>query len=94
VNKYELTIILDGKSGAAKTKKITETLEGILKIYKGKIAESKEWGVKDLIYKIDKSTSGLYLFFEIELAPEGVKALNDKLRVDTEILRFLLIRKN
>ena len=93
MNQYELTLVVDGKSGAAKKKKVTETLEKTLKIFQGAIKKADEWGVKELAYKIGKSTTGLYLFFELELDPKGVKALNDKLRTDPDLLRFLLIRK-
>ncbi len=93
MNNYELTLVVDGKGGAAKKKKITEILEKTLKIFKGAIKESKDWGVRELAYKIGKSETGLYLYFELELDPQGVKQLNEKLRVDTDILRFLLIRK-
>lgn len=93
MNKYELTLVLDGKSGAAKKKKVQETLEKILSISKGEIKESKDWGVKELAYKIEKSETGLYLFFEIELDPKGAKALNEKLRTDADIIRYLLINK-
>ena len=94
MNKYELTLVLDGKAGAAKKKKVTETLEKVLALFKGKIIESKDWGVKDLAYKIGKSTTGLYLFFELELDPSAVKALNDKLRTDSDLIRYLLIKKD
>ena len=93
MNQYELTVVLDGKSGAAKKKKVIETLEKTLKIFKGAIKESKEWGMKEFAYKIGKSETGFYLFFELELGPKGVKALNDKLRTDADIMRYLLIRK-
>jgi small subunit ribosomal protein S6 len=93
MNKYELTIVLDGKAGAATKKKVTETLEKVLGIFKGAIKDSKEWGVKELAYKINKSDTGLFLFFELELDPKGAKALNDKLRVDGDIIRYLLINK-
>lgn len=92
MNKYELTLVLDGKSGAAKKKKVIETLEKILTVFKGSIKESKEWGVKELAYKIGKSESGLYLFFELGLDPATVKQLNEKLRVDGDIIRYLLIK--
>jgi ribosomal protein S6 len=94
MNKYELTLVLDGKGGAAKKKKVTETLEKILKIFKGAIKDSKEWGVRELAYKMGKSDTGLYLHFEIELEAAGVKALNDKLRTDADIIRFLVVRKD
>lgn len=93
MNKYELTVVLDAKAGAAKKKKVTEAIEKVLALFKGKITETKDWGVKELAYKIAKSTSGLYTFFELELDPSGVKALNDKLRTDADVLRFLLINK-
>ena len=94
MNKYELTLVLDGKAGAAKKKKVIETLEKTLKIFKGVISESKDWGVKDLAYKIGKSETGLYLYFELELDPSAVKALNDKLRTDSDLIRYLLIKKD
>jgi ribosomal protein S6 len=78
MNNYELTLVLDGKSGAAKKKKVTET---------------KDWGVRDLAYKIGKSTTGLYVYFDLELDPAGAKALNEKLRTDADVLRFLVINK-
>lgn len=93
MNKYELTVVLDGKAGAVKKKKVVEAFEKTLKIFKGAIKESKEWGVKELAYKIGKSETGLYLFFEIELDPAGAKALDDKLRTDADVIRYLLIRK-
>lgn len=94
MNKYELTLILDSKGGPAKKKKVTESLDKILKIFKGKVLESKDWGVKDLAYKINKSETGLYLYFELELDPGTVKALNEKLRTDPELLRYLLVRSD
>ena len=92
MNKYELTLVIDGKSGAAKKNKVTETLEKTLKIFKGVIKDSKEWGVREMAYKIGKSETGLYLYFELELDGAGVKALNDKLRTDPEILRYLIVK--
>lgn len=93
MNKYELTLVVDGKGAAAKKKKVSDSLEKILKIFKGKIANSKDWGVKDLAYKLGKSETGSYLFFELELEAPSVKQLNEKLRTDAELLRFLLVRK-
>lgn len=93
MNSYELTLVVDGKGGAAKKKKVTETLEKTIKIFSGAIKNSAEWGVKEMAYKIGKSETGLYLHFELELDSKSVKALNEKLRTDPEILRYLVIRK-
>jgi len=94
MNIYELTLVLDGKAGAAKKKKVIENLEKMLKIFKGTIKESKDWGVKDLAYKIAKSKTGLFLYFELELDSAGVKSLNDKLRTEPDLIRYLVIKKD
>lgn len=92
MNKYELTIVVEGKGASAKKKKVTETLEKLLKIFKGKIVETKDWGVKDLAYKLGKNEQGGYLHFTLEIEAGSVKSLNEKLRTDSDILRFLLVR--
>lgn len=94
MNKYELTLVLDGKAGASTRKKIGETISQITKLFKGAIKEEKEWGVKNLAYKIGKSETGFYLFYELELDGKGSNALNDKLRTDGEILRYLLVNSD
>jgi small subunit ribosomal protein S6 len=92
MNNYELTLVIDGKGGAAKKKKVTETLEKTLKIFKGVIKDSKDWGAREMAYKIGKSETGLYLYFELELDSKTVKQLNEKLRVDPDIIRYLIVK--
>lgn len=93
MNTYELTLVIDGKGGAAKKKSQSDKITKIISLFKGKILEEKDWGVREMAYKIGKSETGLYLYFELELDAAGVKALNEKLRTDPDILRYLVIRK-
>jgi small subunit ribosomal protein S6 len=93
MNTYELTVVLDGKAPSAKKKKVIENIEKLLKLEKGEIKKSDDWGVKDLSYKIGKSTTGLFQYFEIEMEPGTVKNLNEKLRVDADIIRHLIVKK-
>lgn len=94
MNKYELTLVTDGKAGAAKKKKVVDGLEKTLKLLKAEIKETKDWGVKELAYQMGKSETGLFTYFELEMDPSAVKALNDKLRTDNDLVRFLLIRRD
>ena len=93
MQKYELTIVLDGKATAAKQKAVRETIEKIIKILKGKIGTVEDWGEKPLAYKISKSTAGIFIHFPLELEAEFVKDLSTKLTMEGEIIRYLLIRK-
>ncbi len=89
---YELTLVMDGKATSAKKKTITERVNKTLELLGGKIVKSEDWGVKDLTFKIKKSTQGSYIHNLIELSEQGSKDLSDKIRTDEEIIRYLLIR--
>lgn len=93
MNKYELTLILDSKATSAKKKKVTEAIEKGMKIFKGEIKNSKEWGVRELAYNLGKNGSGFYFSLELELDAKGVKTLSNQLKNNPDILRYLVIRK-
>ncbi len=84
MKKYELTTVLDKKATSAKKKKIEETIEKMVAVFKGKIGKVEDWGEKE---------AGVFLFFPLELEPEGAKEMTIKLGQEKEILKYLLIRK-
>lgn len=91
---YELVVVLDGKATAAKKKTITEKIEKLIKTAKGKADKIKDLGTKDLAFKINKSTTGAYLLFPVEVDGAGAKEISNKLRLEEELIRYLLIRKD
>lgn len=84
MNNYELTIVVDAKASAAKKKKVQESVEKMLTVFKGKLGKIEDWGVKE---------TGSFLFFPLELEPKAAKEMNVKLGQDKDILKYLLIRK-
>ena len=92
MNNYNLAIVLPGAATAAKKKAIGTKLEKLIKDDKGKMGKMDDWGEKELAYPIKKSTSGTYLIFPLELEPAGAANLNGKLRLDEEIIRYLLVK--
>lgn len=93
MQKYELTLFLDGKATPAKKKSVREDVEKIVSTFKGKVGTVEDWGEKTLAYNIGKSESGNFLFFPLELDPQEVKSMATKLKLEEQIVRFLLIRK-
>ena len=94
MQKYELTVVLDGKVTPAKKKSVRGDIEKLVSTFKGKVGTVEDWGEKPLAYKIEKSESGNFLFFPLELDPQEVKGLATKLNIEENIVRFLLIRKD
>lgn len=93
MNSYELAIVLDGKATAAKKKTVTAKLEKLIEPAKGKLGKPEEWPARTLAYKIGKSETGVFLFFPLELTGEAAKSLSNKLRLEEEILRYLLVKQ-
>jgi ribosomal protein S6 len=48
----------------------------------------------ELAYTIKDNDSGVFVFFELELEPKVVKSLDQKIKLEEDILRHLLIRKD
>ena len=92
MNKYELTLVLPDKATAAKKKSVSETIEKMVKVFKGKIIKTNDWGEIPLAYEIKKNKNGNFLFFELELEGEFAKQLQDKLKMEEGVIRHLLVR--
>jgi small subunit ribosomal protein S6 len=93
MQKYELTVVLDGKVTPAKKKSVRASLEKVIASLKGKIGTVEDWGEKPLAYKIGKSESGNLIFFPLELDADAAKELPLRLKQEETVLRHLLIRK-
>jgi small subunit ribosomal protein S6 len=91
MDKYELTLVLSGKS-KAKEKTVKEKVEKLIKSVQGKVEKTDTWGEIELAYKIKGETSGFFVYFDLELDRSAVKALNEKLRMQEEFIRYLLVK--
>ncbi len=93
MSNYELTLVLPGDISLAKRKTFLDRLEKFVKQAGGKIINSKEWGKIDLAYKIKKESSGFFLLLNLSLEKDSVKKLKDKLRLEDDIIRYLIVRE-
>ncbi|MEK7525867.1 MAG: 30S ribosomal protein S6 [Patescibacteria group bacterium] len=89
---YELTIVLDGKASSAKKKAAQQKATSMVEAFKGKIGKVEDWGERELAYKIGKSETGHYIFIPLQMEAAGAKNLNDKLRLEEDLIRYLLVR--
>ncbi len=92
MRQYELTVVLPGGTTVAKKKAASENIEKIVTTFKGKTGKVADWGEKELAYKIRKNTSGIFLHFPLELEATSLSALDAKLKMEEDIIRYLLVR--
>jgi len=93
MNTYELTVVLPGSATPAKQKSAKELIEKLVNTFKGKIKKLDEWGKIELAYIISGNESGYFLHYILELDSDAVKQIDDKIRLEEEVIRYLLVKK-
>ena len=90
MNKYELVVLLhpdleiDVDTPIAKLEKLIESVGG-------KVTKRDNWGKKRLAYRIRKVDFAIYVYFEIALAGDQVRGLENTLLITEEVLRHILV---
>ncbi|PJE68892.1 30S ribosomal protein S6 [Candidatus Shapirobacteria bacterium CG10_big_fil_rev_8_21_14_0_10_38_14] len=90
---YEFTFIVDSDLGAEEKKELTAKIQKIVTDCKGKVEKQDEWGKKELAYPIKKKNMGVYFFWFLKLPPESASQMDQKLKREEEIIRYLLVKK-
>jgi small subunit ribosomal protein S6 len=90
---YELTLVLPEKSTPAKKKSVQDLLEKLVKTLKGEITKVDDWGELVLSYKISGNNAGIFLHYWLELDKQVVKDIDTKLRLEEDVIRYLLVKK-
>lgn len=92
MNLYYLTLVLKPDlEEKARQELLTEVKKKMLG-ESGKLGKEDLWGEKDLAYPIKKQTKGFYVHFEFETNPFVAKTIDKNLKVEEDILRYLLVR--
>lgn len=89
VNNYQLTLLV--KSNLTEGAKI-DLLSSVTKKF-AKLFKENLWGNKDLAYPIKKATKAYFAHFEFEAEAKEISPLDKSLKLNEDILRYLLIRK-
>lgn len=92
MNNYLLTLVLKTDLEEKERKAVLDSVTKKLAGEEGKIKKEDLWGNKDLAYKIKKQEKGYFAHFEIEADPKNAKGLDKILKVEENILRYLLVR--
>lgn len=91
---YELTILLSPNLAEKELAKETKNLADLLEKTGAKVTKKLEPAKKVLAYEIKKYKEAHYLYLELELKPEMVSAIDQKLKLEENVVRWLLVRKD
>ena len=87
-----MTLVLDPELTSENQKKALTQIKKLITSFKGKAGKGEDWGKKTLAYPIRKKTSGIFHLFKLDLPEESVRGLDQKLRLEDNLIRFLLVR--
>ena len=92
MNSYLLTLVLNPNQEEKDRKELLDGVKKKMTGEDGKVGKEDLWGARELAYPIKRASSGFYVHFEFETDPGIAKDLDKILKVEEDILRFLLVR--
>lgn len=87
--KYELALVLQPELLESAVEKKLKEFEKFITDNKGVVDMKDAWGKRKLAYKIGPHSEGIYVVYDITLPNTFNKELDDHLRIDKDVLRFL-----
>lgn len=90
MNSYLLTLVIKAD---VSDKDRQELLESVTKQF-DKVSKEDLWGNKNFAYPIQHQTKGFYAHYEFEADPKTISSLDKNLKLNEDILRYLLLRKD
>ena len=94
MNDYYLTLILNPDLEEKQRGEVLEAVKKNLTKEDGKFEKEDAWGNKDLAYQIRKKSKGYYVHFEFSADPKAARDLDKSLKLEEDIMRYLLVRAN
>lgn len=91
---YEILFIMPNKFTDEEAQKVFKKVGDLITSNDGKITLDNYWGKKKFAYPINHEYYGYYGLYEFDLERSLVAKINDTLRLDKEIVRYLIVKKD
>ncbi len=90
---YEIMFIVKATLDESTLNNLTKDIQKLITDNKSKVIEFKDMGRKKLAYPIKKEVSGFYYLMNVEATKEVIQEFDRKLRINENILRHLILKK-
>ncbi len=91
---YEILFIVPNKFTDEEAQKVFKKVKDLIISMDGKISFENYWGKKKFAYPINHDYYGYYGYYEFDLDRSLVSEINNKLRLDKDVLRFMIVKKD
>ena len=90
--KYEAVVVFSLKNGEEAVKTLVAKFSDLIKEH-AELVDVDEWGKRKLAYLINKEAEGYYVLFEFESTAEFPAELDRKFRINEDVIRSMIIKK-
>ena len=94
MNKYELAVVVNAKIEDEERAAMLEKVQAMITTAGAEITNVDEWGKKQLAYEIQKMKEAYYYFIQFEGEATVPAELEEKLRIEESVLRFLCVKQD
>ena len=91
---YEGVFILSPDLSSEISKSTVAQIQELVTKNGGRVEGLQEWGKRRLAYRIKKKQDGHYVILNFQLDSNQTKRLEQTLRLNDNLLRFLLVNKD
>ena len=93
MNHYENVVIFQPELSEEKVDSSLKKIADLIINNKGEIISQEKWGRKKLAYPIHRQTEGNFIIIEFKIEPHLISKLESQLRVDANIMRYMVVKK-
>lgn len=94
MKKYELALVLSAKIEDEERAATLEKVQAMITTAGATITNIDEWGKKQLAYEIQKMREAYYYFIQFEGEATVPAELEERLRIEESVLRFLCVKQD
>jgi small subunit ribosomal protein S6 len=87
---YEIAFIVHPDLEETAFNEVLEKVKGWITESGGKVTNVDLWGKRKLAYEIRNQSEGQYVFVLIEMEPSSLAGLENNLRLQESIMRFMI----
>lgn len=91
---YEGVFIINPDLTADASKGVVTQVQDLVTKNGGRVDGLQEWGKRKLAYKIAKKQEGNYVLVNFQMDTKQTRKLEQALRLNDSVIRFLLINKD
>lgn len=91
---YELVFIIAPVIEDENIQNVVDKVSTWIQADGGEVTKVDVWGQRRLAYPIQEFTEGTYVLMNAQLKPDALNELERNLKLDTTIIRYLLVRMN